>query len=194
MKVRCCSLLMMSRKKNRAQFNFPLFLRERGITVPFVSGGFETRPYGTGTRGFWHRGIGGILASSCPITSAASSYWWYFGIIVLARGSRHYRVVGAGFKPARKGMRHTGIPALSYWHGDFLHYHIVGRVYNPPLQGFVGLLCPITSAASSYWWYFGIIILARGFFAFSYLVGGFETRPYRGSLGLLCPITSTASS
>jgi len=46
-----------------------------------------------------------------------------------------------------------------------------------------GLSCPITSTVLSYWWYFGIIILARGFFAFSYLVGGFETRPYRGSLG-----------
>ena len=35
----------------------------------------------------------------------------------------------------------------------------------------------------------GIIVLARGFFAFSYLVGGYITRPYRGSfnVGVVMP-------
>jgi len=79
-----------------------------GFGIIVLVGGFETRPYGTGTRGFWHFGIGG-----------------YFGIVVFCRGGFQTRphgrghgdfvivalvgilslwsFVGAGFKPARTG-------------------------------------------------------------------------------------------
>ena len=40
-----------------------------GFGIIVLVGGFQTRPYGTGTRGFCHRGIGG-----------------YFGIVVFCRG------------------------------------------------------------------------------------------------------------
>ena len=183
MKVRCCSRLRMSRKKKRAQFNFTLSLRERGITVPFVSGGFETRPYGTGTRGFWHRGIGGILASSCPITSTASSYWWYFGIIVLARAFFALSCCRGGYITRPHGDTSYGDFGIIILARVFLHYRIWWAGLKPAPTGVRWGCC-----AQSRQRYrrigggFGIIVLARG------------SRPYRGSLWLLCPITSTASS
>jgi len=139
-----------------------------GTWIPALSccrGGFQTRPHGDASYGDT-------------------------GIIVLARVFLHYRIWWAGLKPAPTGvrwgccaqsrLRHRrigGILGLSYWHGDFLHYHIVGRVYNPPLQGFVGLSCPITSTVLSYWWYFGIIVLARG--SQHYRVVGAGLKPAR---------------
>ena len=53
----------------------------------------------------------------------------------------------------------------------------MGGFETRPYRGSLGLLCPITSAVSSYWWYFGIIVLARAFFALSCCRGGFQTRP-----------------
>jgi len=137
--------------------------------------------------GFWHYHIGTGIFCIIILSGGYITRPYRGSLGCCAQSRQRYRRIGGGFGIVMPNHVYGIVVLVVFWDyrigtGIFCIIILSGGYITRPYKGSLGLLCPITSAASSYWWYFGIIVLARG------------SRPYRGSLGLLCPITSAVSS